>query len=159
MSQTGLLRHMIQISFIKPDYKCICGCCKQSYCERESHTKQKSTRTPTFIVSALSYSLAANITCSQQTALHTKCYIFKCHLRRKISPPKMLEPHWLKSEATREDSSHCFQHLLHSPQGPAVFILRSQCLYNHQQTESACGFQNATCLQNTIMIAQCDRIL
>ena len=99
MSQTGLLRHMIQISFIKPDYKCICGCCKQSYCERESHMKQKSTRTPTFIVSALYYSLAANITCSQQTALHTKCYIFKCHLRRKISPSRMLEPPWLKSEA------------------------------------------------------------
>ena len=88
-------------SLIKSDYKCICGCCKQSYCEREwtSHTKQKSTKTPNFIVSALSYSLAANITCYPQTALHRKYYIFKCHSRRKISPPRMLEPHWLKSEA------------------------------------------------------------
>ena len=60
------------------------------------------------------------------------------------------------SSDSREHSSHCFQHLLHSPQGPEVFILRSQCLYNHQLTGSACGFQNATYLQNTIMIEQCD---
>ena len=44
---------------------------------------------------------------------------------------------------SREHSSHCFQHLLHSPQGPVVFILRSHCLYDHQITGSACGFQNA----------------
>ena len=28
-------------------------------------------------------------------------------------------------------------------QGPALFILRSQCLYNHELPESACDFQNA----------------
>ena len=43
----------------------------------------------------------------------------------------------------RQQSSHCFQHFLHPPQSPAVFIIRSQCLHDHQLTGSACGFQNA----------------
>ena len=43
---------------------------------------------------------------------------------------------------SREHSSHCFQHLLHSPQGPAVFIHKSQYLHDHQLTGFACGFQN-----------------
>ena len=41
---------------------------------------------------------------------------------------------------SRKHSSHCFPHLLPSPQGPAVFILRSQCLCGHQLTGTACDF-------------------
>ena len=42
-----------------------------------------------------------------------------------------------------EHSSHCFQHLLPSLQGTAVFILKGQGLHDHQLTGSACDFQNA----------------
>ena len=85
----GYLDIWFQISILKPDFRSG-GCCKQSYHEREwtSHRKQKSSRTPTFIVSALSYSLVANISC----CAHEMLYIFKCHLRRKINPPRMLGP-------------------------------------------------------------------
>ena len=47
------------------------------------------------------------------------------------------------SSDNREHSSHCFQHLLPSLQGTAVFILKGQGLHDHQLTGSACDFQNA----------------
>ena len=51
----------------------------------------------------------------------------------------LIEP-TVPSSHTAEHSSHCFQHLLPSLQGPAVFILRSQCLFDHQLIGSGCDF-------------------
>ena len=98
----GCLKLGFQFYFTKPESGYICGCCQQSYYKRQwiLHITQKSAEILISILSTLSYSLVACISATLKTALHMEYHIFKCNLRRKINAPRMLGPHWVKSETT-----------------------------------------------------------